>query len=109
MEKAFVKTATINKYINDKKIKFVDILKIDTQGHELEVIKGANRSFNRIGIIVVSILFFDFYLKKRISFFDIEKIIKKNFIFYSFAHLYVNPKTSSIDHAEAIYINKKLL
>lgn len=109
VEKAFVKTATINKYINDKKIKFVDILKIDTQGHELEVIKGANKSFNKIGIIVVSILFYDFYKKKRISFFDVEKIIKKNFIFYDLAHLYKNPKNNSIDHVEAIYVNKSLL
>jgi FkbM family methyltransferase len=109
VEKAFVKTVTINKYINDKKIKFVDILKIDTQGHELEVIKGANKSFNKIGIIVVSILFYDFYKKKRISFFYIEKIIKKNFIFYDLAHLYKNPKNNSIDHVEAIYVNKNLL
>ncbi len=109
VEKTFVKTVTINKYIYDKKIKFLDILKIDTQGHELEVIKGANKSFNKIGIIIVSILFYDFYKKKRIGFFDIEKIIKKNFIFYDLAHLYKNPKNNLIDHVEAIYVNKSLL
>jgi len=70
---------------------------------------GANKSFNKIGIIIVSILFYDFYKKKRISFFYIEKIIKKDFIFYDLAHLYKNPKNNSIDHVEVIYVNKNLL
>ena len=80
-KKSYVNTVTLSKYINDKKINFIDILKIDTQGHELKCLSGAKNSFNKIGIIIVSILFFDFYKKKRISFFEIEKIIKINLYF----------------------------
>ena len=108
-KKSFVNTITLNKYLNDKKRNFIDILKIDTQGHELEVLKGAKNSLNKIGIIIVSILFFDFYKKKRISFFDIEKIIKNKFVFWDLVHLYKNPKNNSIDHIEVLYYNKNLL
>ena len=108
-KKSYVNTVTLSKYINDKKINFIDILKIDTQGHELKCLSGAKNSFNKIGIIIVSILFFDFYKKKRISFFDIEKIIKNKFIFWDLAHLYKNPKSNSIDHVEVVYLNKNLL
>lgn len=108
-KKSFVNTVTLNKYINDKKINFIDVLKIDTQGHELKCLRGAKNSFNKIGIIIVSILFFDFYKKKRISFFDIEKIIKNKFIFWDLVHLYKNPKSNSIDHIEVVYLNKNLL
>ena len=100
---------SLSKYINDKKINFIDILKIDTQGHELKCLSGAKNSFNKIGIIIVSILFFDFYKKKRISFFEIKKIIKNQFIFWDLVHLYKNPKSNSIDHVEVVYINKNLL
>ena len=108
-KKSYVNTVTLSKYINDKKINFIDILKIDTQGHELKCLSGAKNSFNKIGIIIVSILFFDFYKKKRISFFEIEKIIKNQFIFWDLVHLYKNPKSNSIDHVEVVYINKNLL
>jgi len=107
-EKKFVKTITLSKYIKQKKINLVDILKIDTQGHEVECLDGAKEVLNKINIIVVSILFFDFYIKKRVSFFDIEKIIKNKFIFWDLVHLYKNPKSNAIDHVEAVYINKNL-
>ena len=105
----FTQCITLNKYISAKKIKFIDILKIDTQGHEIEVIKGAKKNLDKIGIIVVSILFYDFYMKKRVSFFEIEKVLKDNFIFHDLAHFYQNPKNNSIDHVEAIYVNKNIL
>jgi len=107
-KKKFVKTITLTKYIKQKKINLVDILKIDTQGHEVECLIGAKEVLNKINIIIVSILFFDFYKKKRVSFFDIEKIIKDKFIFWDIIHSYKNPKSNAIDHVEVIYINKNL-
>ena len=42
-----VKTITLDAYINLNQIKKIDILKIDTQGHELNVLKGSKKSLKK--------------------------------------------------------------
>ena len=49
-DEIFVQTITIDDYIEENGINKIDILKIDVEGHELEVLKGAIKCFNK-GII----------------------------------------------------------
>ncbi|XWK85975.1 MAG: FkbM family methyltransferase [Phormidium sp.] len=48
-----IEITTIDKFCGDKDIKYIDFLKIDTEGNELEVIQGATQMIleNRLGII----------------------------------------------------------
>lgn len=52
-KKEQVKLDTLENYCRKKQIKEIDFLKIDTEGHELEVLKGAKRFIekNQVGII----------------------------------------------------------
>src|ERR1019366_6346440 len=58
-----VKIGTIDEYCIEHGIAKIDILKSDTQGYDLEVIKGAMQmlSRNRIHLIYLEIIFSDMY------------------------------------------------
>jgi len=101
-----VEQIKLDNYISANKIKKIDLLKIDTQGSELEVLKGCISSLKKIKAICVEINFWDYY-KKSSSFFEIEKIIKKEFMIWDISFIYKNPKYNSTDWVDAIYINKK--
>lgn len=58
-----VKVNTIDKYCDEHRIDYIDILKSDTQGFDLEVMRGAARllSARRIHLIYVEIILSDMY------------------------------------------------
>ena len=60
-----------------KNIKSIDLLKIDTEGHEAEVLKGANRILKKsIKYILIEFHFSNIY--KNYNRMKIEKILKEN-------------------------------
>ena len=69
---AVIELKTLDKFIDEHQIEYIDLLKIDTEGNELKVLKGAKKSleakkikaiqFEITGINVVSRVFFkDFF------------------------------------------------
>lgn len=50
-----VKTITLNDFSSKEKIGRIDLLKVDTEGHELEVLKGATKLLKRQQIKLVQI------------------------------------------------------
>ena len=52
-----VKIKTIDSYCNAKHIKKINLLKIDVEGHELEVLKGAGKMFDSFAIDAVTFEF----------------------------------------------------
>ncbi|WP_435354591.1 FkbM family methyltransferase [Emticicia sp. SJ17W-69] len=70
---------TLDSFCEGKSIDFVDFLKIDVQGFELKVLKGAKRlmSENKIGIIKSEVSFIPIY-KKQPFFADIDLFLRDN-------------------------------
>ena len=74
-----VKTRTLKKITSEKKIKKIDLLKIDTEGHELEVLQGLGKKINMIKYILIEFhqdSIFLSYKPQRIH----NHLIKNNFI-----------------------------
>jgi len=108
ISKEIVQIRTLDEYINSNNIKCIDILKIDVQGFEAQVLKGAIKTLKRqIKIIEVEIIFWNFY-EKTSSFSEIENIIiPLGFKLYTISSPYLNEKSGQLKQLDAIYISNK--
>ena len=101
------KIKTLDGYVNLHKIKKIDILKIDTQGYELNILKGGKKSLkNKIKFIELELTLADYY-KKKINFYEIDKVLtKNNFILCDMANFSYN-KNKQLTWFDLLYLKKK--
>tara|TARA_Y100000816_G_scaffold287415_1_gene270101 strand:- start:1025 stop:1777 length:753 start_codon:yes stop_codon:yes gene_type:complete len=81
-----IKKNTIDNFVDENSISRIDILKIDTEGFEEEVLKGARKSFSSkiINFIELELIIGNVYKNKSFSFYDLEsKINSFGFKLYS--------------------------
>ena len=74
-----VKTKTIKNFITEKKIKKIDLIKIDTEGHELEVLVGIGKKINKVKYFLVEFhndRVYQSYKPRKIH----NYLIKNNFV-----------------------------
>jgi len=85
-----VKTLTLNKILKFNKIKKVDLAKIDTEGHEYEVLKGLQNNIKNINYILIEFRndkIYQSYNSKKIH----NYLVKNNF---SLKDIYKFPLTT---------------
>ena len=71
-----VKTNTIDNFCRDKVVEFIDILKIDTEGSEIEVLEGAKNMLEKTNIVLIEVL--DEKKKFKEKYKKITDILEKN-------------------------------
>ena len=79
LKKTKVKTKKLSEIIKSQKIKKIDLVKIDTEGHEFEVLKGMGQSIKNIKYILVEFHNDEIYLSynpRKIH----SYLIKNNFV-----------------------------
>lgn len=82
LKNQYVKTSTGDKFIKLFKLKYIDLLKIDTEGHEYPVLKGFKKNLkkNSVKSILIEVHNNEMYKKYNVK--TIENFLKKNnFIF----------------------------
>lgn len=100
-----VDLTTLDLYCKENNIRTIDLLKLDTQGHERECLEGAGDILNRTKVIYTEIMFFDMY-EISYNFYDIEKlIVPKGFSLYSIPRSHNEKQSDKIGWVEAIYCN----
>ena len=72
-----IKMTTLSDYIKEKKIEIIDFVKIDTEGYEYEILKGAQNNLKNIKIILLE-HHYDRMIKKNYKFNEIYSFLKKN-------------------------------
>jgi len=103
-----VKVKKLIDYINDNLISHIDIIKIDTQGHEPEVLKGMMGALAKVDIVLTELMFYDFY-ERSLSFSDIEKyLIPNGFKLFDISHISKNPMNGRTDWVDVIYVNDRI-
>lgn len=100
------KISTIDGYLALHKIKKIDILKIDTQGYELNILKGAKKSLkNKIKFIELELILADYY-KKKVKFYEIDKLLSENnFILYDMGNISYD-KNKQLVWFDLLYLKK---
>jgi FkbM family methyltransferase len=107
--KKIINTETVDNYCKRNNIQQIDVLKSDTQGFELEVLKGAAEmmKLNKIHLVYFEFIFSDMY-KELPSFDLIYKLLHDNNFklvkFYDF-----NYQENLLSWADFLFINSKYL
>ena len=74
-----IKTTILSNILKNKKIKEIDFMNIDIEGHEIDVLKTINFNHFHIKVLCVEIVNYDQYSKKiKINKEKIFKLLKKN-------------------------------
>ena len=105
-----VHTITLDSFVKKNKIKSIDILKIDIEGSEYELLKGAKNTLNKnkIKIILVEILAKkNFYIKKEKKVLNLLK--KRNFTLLKKVNIASIALFSNIRGGDYLLINKKYI
>ena len=104
-----VKVMTLDKYIKLHNVKKIDILKIDTQGYELNILKGAKLTLKKkiIKFIEIEMIIADYY-KKKINIHDIDLIMSKNNYYLYNMENFCYDKNCEIKWFDMLYMNKSL-
>ena len=104
---------TLDEYCRKNKISKIDLLKMDVQGYEPNILRGAKEILknNSVDAILTEIMFTDYY-SERGSFNDIEKEIHSyGYVLYDIPYLarVPNENRQRIFFVDAIYIKESLL
>lgn len=102
-----VKMTTLDDYCKLNEIKEIDLIKIDTQGFEPEVLKGAHYMLSTQKIKILEIeLILGFAYQKNLNFFDIEKYLSP----FGYKLIAISNSGNSISFSnfqvDLIYVNK---
>ena len=73
-----LKTSTIDKYVNENNINIIDLLKIDTEGHELEVLMGSQKTIKKNKVKYILIELHSSKMYENYSKIKIEQFLKNN-------------------------------
>tara|TARA_Y100000816_G_C26099158_1_gene582203 strand:- start:1231 stop:1947 length:717 start_codon:yes stop_codon:yes gene_type:complete len=104
-----VEVDTLDNIGNTLNIDKIDILKIDTQGHEIEVLEGAFKLLkkNFIKAIVVECTFDDLYAIPRDNAPELFKIMYKyNLFLYDISHIYKDYERNQTLWADFIFVSR---
>ena len=106
-KKEEVQVDTLDNYSQKNNISKIDILKIDTQGYELNVLKGAKKLIDerKISFIELELIFSDLY-ENTLTIGEIENVLGKNYRLFAndnFGNLYSN----MIFQLNLIYVEKQ--
>lgn len=98
---------TLDSIFNNLSITGNILMKIDTQGYELEVLRGAKESLKNIALIVVELSFTDFYQDQPL-FWDVHNYLQSQwFQYYGSFEQSADPVDGKPLQQDAIFVNKK--
>lgn len=97
-----VKVNTLDNFTKKFKIVNINLLKIDTEGNEMQVLLGAKKSLKKVEIILIEHNYTDYYLNYDLK--KITRILKQN----SFKNV-KNFKFPFMSYTDSVYINTKLI
>ena len=106
-ERIDVQSTTIDIFCAEIGIEHIDLLKIDVQGHEGEVLEGADNMLLSTTCVTAEVSLYDFYGTKPMALLNVERrMVEKGFSLWDIAKLSKNPRNFRTDWIEVVY--KKL-
>ena len=101
------RTRSLDNYIKENKIEAIDILKVDVQGYELNVLKGAISSLGMIEILIIEVSFLEIYEKSPLASRIIKFLDENNFQIFDVVDFKYRPLDNNLFQVDMFFINKK--
>jgi FkbM family methyltransferase len=79
-----VQVLTLNDFIKQKGVAIPDLIKMDVQGFELEVLKGASEILSKVKYLILEVSFVEFYAGQPLVEEIISNMFGNGFRFYAF-------------------------
>lgn len=76
-----IEITTIDNFCSDNRIKYIDFLKIDTEGNELEVLKGANTMLHKHNVGIIQFEFNEMNVISRVFLKDFFEVLEEYIIY----------------------------
>ena len=109
INKEKINLISLNELLKKKKFKNKRIfLKIDTQGYEKEIIKGASKVLNRLHCIMLETSITPMYKGEESYKKIIEFMKKKGFYVWAIERGFSNKKTGRVNQLDVIFVNKNV-
>jgi FkbM family methyltransferase len=100
-----VKTISLDNFCKNKNIKEIELLKIDTEGHELCVLKSGQKILSKTKIIQLEIMDKKKLFKKKFNVIN-NLLLKYNFKLLKLKNIWSVSILSNIKAVDALYVNK---
>ena len=103
-----VRIGRLDEYMNTCGVQRINLLKLDTQGHEPEVLEGFGRRLADVDVVITELMFYDYY-ERSLTFSDIEcLLLPAGFRLYDISHIAKNPMNGRTDWVDVIYVNSRV-
>jgi FkbM family methyltransferase len=105
-KKTDIELRTIDEFCPSQNIAQVDILKSDTQGYDLEVLRGAEQMMrdNRIGLVLCEVNFFEFYRNSAPFDAIFRHLLDRNFVLAALYPIHYGGNVAA--WTDALFANK---
>jgi FkbM family methyltransferase len=104
-KKRSVKVVTINGLLDNNEIEIPELIKIDVQGFELEVLRGATKLLGTTELIMLEVSLYDFeglpLFAEVVDFMD-----KNGYVVYDFAEFSRRPYDGALGQCDVIFAKK---
>jgi len=101
-----VETKTIDNFVKENQIKMIDVLKLDTEGSELNILNGAKNTLDNTKIVYTEILSEKNNFKKKLD--QINQIMfNKNFELIYDKKIFLTSFLTNLAAHDLIYVKKK--
>ncbi len=103
-----VKIKRIDDVFENKVIQDLILLKIDVQGAEEKVIKGAIQFLKKVNIIITEVSYATLYEDQPLFVDILNLLLAQNFIFIGMLEQFSSPSTNAPLFADAIFVKKEI-
>jgi len=81
-----------------------DLIKLDTQGYELEILKGASFSMQKAEAVLMEVSFIDIYINAPLAKDVIDFMLQRDFVLYDICSLMRRPLDKALFQADFLFV-----
>jgi len=101
-----VESTTIDEFAAEMSINYIDILKIDAQGLEVSVLRGAREMLKHTTCLTVEVSLYDFYEKKSSLLLVEQEMLASKMTLWDISKVSKNPINFRTDWVELVYLKE---